>query len=139
MTDLDTENASEKNSEENPKITPEIKVEISPEKQALIDQIKSMRVLFDQAHEVTQKAQTALTQVKHDMHQIELLADEEIVKLKTDGEMTVYQIQQDLENFKRDAKTQIDQLRDQIRQVYQQLQQPPTPSPEPLQAPASRT
>ncbi len=111
--------STDQNSPEIPREIPaEISVEISPAKKALLDQIKSMREMFDKAHETSQKAQDNFDAVKQEMYHIEFSSDEEVVKIKAAADVEIYQIQQDLESYKREIETQVHQLRDQISRVY---------------------
>ncbi len=84
----------------------------------LIQQIKSMRALFDQAHEKSMQAQEAFDLVKHEIHQTQLLTDQEIVTVKTQSEAEVYKILQELETYKRQIQSEIAGLRDSINQIY---------------------
>lgn len=117
--DLDVCPASE-NQEKTPESTGPVKsaVILTETQQKLITQIKSMRALFDQAHEKSMKAQEAFDLVKHGIHQTQLLTDQEIVSIKSEGETEIYSILQELESYKRQIQSEVAGLRDSINQMY---------------------
>jgi len=93
-------------------------VTLTETQQKLITQIKSMRNLFDQAHEKSMKAQEAFDLVKHEIHQTQLVTDQDIVTIKSEGETQIYSILQELETYKRQMQAEVSNLRDSINQVY---------------------
>lgn len=83
-------------------------------KQALIEQVKSLREVFDKAHEQALKAQEAFEVLKTEINGMQNDADEKIVAIKSESEAQIKEILVQIENTKREAASQINELRAQI-------------------------
>lgn len=83
-------------------------------KEALIAQVKSLRETFDKAHAEALKAQEAFGALKHEISQMQTIADQNVVQFKTQADEQIKSILMEIEHTKREASKQIDQLRTQI-------------------------
>lgn len=86
-------------------------------KQALIQQINSLREVFDKAHDQALKAQEAFEVLKAEMNQMKIQADDQIVAIKAESEAQIKDILVQIENTKREAANQINTLRAQIAEL----------------------
>ena len=103
-------------------------IEISPEKQALLDQIRALRQIFDKAHAESLKAQAALDTIKKEIHHIQASSEEEVVSIKAEAERQIYDLLKDIESYKREAQTQIAKLKNAIQKIYHNQSPDPQPS-----------
>lgn len=94
-----------------------VQTQIQLKKQALVTQVKSLREIFDKAHSQAIKAQEAFELVKHEIHQIQFGADEEVIAVKAEADLKIDQILQEIEVCKREAEAEIARLRHTISEI----------------------
>lgn len=87
---------------------------LTEKKKALIEQIQSLREVFDKAHEQAFRAQDAFEVLKNEINQLKNGADEQVINIKTESEEKIKDILVQIENTKREAASQIENLRSQI-------------------------
>lgn len=90
---------------------------IDPKKQALIDQINSLREQLKQAQESTHKVQESFEAVKTELHEFEGTAEDEISKTKLEGQEKIHELSVEIQRCQNEARKQIKQIRKQLNEI----------------------
>lgn len=90
---------------------------VDPNRQALIDQINSLREQLKTAQEQTLKVQDSFEAVKKQIHDFEHTAEDEITATKAEGQELIHQLSVEIERCHSEARSQIKKIREELNNI----------------------